>query len=55
MPRSGPRKVVRYSLEFKLTAVRLSELDGVKVKDVADPLRIAPVVCILNAYGYRVG
>jgi transposase len=42
MPRSGPRNVVRYSLEFKLTAVRLSELDGVKVKDVAESLAIHP-------------
>ena len=42
MPRSGPRKVVRYLLEFKLTAVRLSQLAGVKVKDVAESLAIHP-------------
>jgi transposase len=30
MPRAGPRKVQRYSLEFKLKAVKLSQLPGVK-------------------------
>ena len=28
MPRAGPRKVRRYSLEFKLKAVKLSQLKG---------------------------
>ncbi len=32
MPRAGPPKVRRYSLEFKLKAVRLSELKGVEVR-----------------------
>jgi transposase len=35
MPKSGPRTTTRYSDEFKATAVRLSELPGVRVKDVS--------------------
>lgn len=35
MPRAGPRKVQRYSLEFKLKAVKLSQLKGVEVQAVA--------------------
>jgi transposase len=42
MPRAGPRKVQRYSLEFKLKAVRLSQLEGVEVQAVADALEIHP-------------
>ena len=42
MPRSGPKKVHRYSLEFKLKAVRLSQLKGVEVQAVADALEIHP-------------
>ena len=38
----GPRKVHRYSAEFKLKAVKLSELAGVLVQDVADALDIHP-------------
>ena len=30
MARAGPRKVQRYSLEFKLKAVRLGQLKGVE-------------------------
>jgi len=30
MPRAGPRKVQRYTLEFKLKAVKLSQLKGVE-------------------------
>jgi transposase-like protein len=36
MPRAGPPKVRRYSLEFKLKAVRLSELKGVEARAVAE-------------------
>lgn len=39
---TGPRKVYRYTDEFKLKAVKLSELEGVQVKDVADALEIHP-------------
>ena len=42
MPRSGPRKVHRYSDEFKLTAVRLSEQPGMLVQTVAVALEIHP-------------
>ena len=40
MPRAGPRKVQRYSLEFKLKAVTLSRLQGVEVQAVADAIEI---------------
>jgi transposase len=42
MPRAGPRKVQRYSLEFKLKAVKLSQLTGVEVQAVADALESHP-------------
>ena len=42
MPRAGPRKVQRYSLEFKLKAVKLSQLEGVQVQAVAEALAIHP-------------
>ena len=42
MPRSGPRAVRRYSDEFKLTAVRLSQQPGWHVKTVAAALEIHP-------------
>jgi transposase len=38
----GPRKVHRYSVEFKLTAVKLSGMPGVQVQTVADALDIHP-------------
>ena len=42
MPKPGPRTTTRYSDEFKATAVRLSELPGVRVQDVAASLYIHP-------------
>jgi transposase len=42
MPRAGPRKVGRYSDEFKLTAVRLSQQPGIQVQTVAAALEIHP-------------
>ena len=42
MPRAGPKRVLRYSLEFKRAAVRLSQLDGVEVQAVARALDIHP-------------
>ncbi len=45
MPRAGPRKVQRYSLEFKLKAVKLSQLKGVQVQAVADALEIHRSCC----------
>src|SRR5205085_421715 len=37
-----PKRVLEYSQKFKLQAVRLSELEGVKVNDVAEALDIHP-------------
>jgi transposase len=42
MSRSGPRTVRKYSDEFKLTAVRLSQPPGLQVKTVAAALEIHP-------------
>ncbi len=42
MPRSGPRTVRKYSDEFKLTAVQLSQRPGSQVKSVAAALTIHP-------------
>ena len=42
MPAPGPRTTYRYSDHFKAMAVRLSELPGVSVQDVADSLYIHP-------------
>jgi transposase len=38
----GPKKVYRYSVEFKLTAVKLSDMPGVQVQTVAGALDIHP-------------
>ena len=35
----GPKKVQRYSEEFKLKAVKLSQIKGVQVEDVANALQ----------------
>lgn len=37
-----PRNVNRYSPEFKLKAVKLSQIDGVQVKEIAEALDIHP-------------
>src|SRR5688572_33495883 len=42
MPRSGPRKIQKYSAEFKVTAVKLSLQPGLQVKTVAHALEIHP-------------
>jgi transposase len=42
MARAGPRKIRECSLEFKLTAVRLSEQPGIQVQAVAAALDIHP-------------
>jgi len=42
MPQAGPRTVHRYSMEFKLTAVRLTEQPGIQVQTVAQALAIHP-------------
>jgi transposase len=42
--RIGPKKVRRYSVEFKVTAVKLSGMPGVQVQTVADALDIHPIM-----------
>jgi len=42
MPTPGPRTTYKYTNEFKATAVRLSQLPGVAVQDVAESLYIHP-------------
>ena len=42
MPAPGHRKTYRYSDHFKATAVRLSELPDMSVRDVAESLYIHP-------------
>ena len=42
MPKPGPRTTYKCSEEFKATAVRLGQLDGVSVQDVAQSLYIHP-------------
>jgi len=46
MGTSSLPKVHRYSLQFKATAVRLSELPDILIKDVADALDIHPFMCM---------
>jgi transposase len=45
--RAGPRKIERYGDRFKATAVKLSSLPGVMVKDVAAALDIHPFMLSL--------
>src|SRR5215813_8334710 len=40
--RIGPKKVHRYSAEFKLTAVKLTKMPGIEVQTVAKALDIHP-------------
>lgn len=47
MARAGPRKVERYGDRFKATAVKLSSLPGVQIKDVAASLDIHPFMLSL--------
>ncbi len=47
MARAGPRKVERYDDRFKATAVKLSSLPGVLIKDVAAALDIHPFMLSL--------
>lgn len=42
MPKPGPRTTYKYSDRFKATAVKLSELPGVAVQDVANSLYVHP-------------
>jgi len=49
VPAPGPRTTYRYSAYIKATAVRPSQLPGVSVRDVADPLYIHPFM--LSCWG----
>jgi transposase len=51
----GPRKIYRYETEFKVKAVKLSELPGVRVKDVAESLDIHPFMLSKWRKLYREG
>lgn len=56
MPKAiGPRKIHRYDPEFKVKAVRLSQLPGVRVKDVAESLDIHPFMLSKWRKQYRDG
>ena len=56
MPRyTQPRKTWQYSNEFKVKAVQLSKLDGVRVKDVALALDIHPFMLSRWRKEYREG
>ncbi len=52
---TGPRKIQRYTAEFKVKAVKLSALGGVQVKDVADALDIHPFMLSRWRKEYRDG
>lgn len=47
MAKAGPRKIARYGDRFKATAVKLSSLPGVLIKDVAAALNIHPFMLSL--------
>ena len=56
MPRyTQPRKTWEYSVEFKITAVKLSNHDGVRVKQVAESLGIHPFMLSRWRKEYREG
>jgi transposase-like protein len=49
VPKAGPRKIEKYGDRFKATAVKLSSVPGVQVKDVAAALDIHPVHAVVVA------
>src|SRR5262249_51860834 len=51
----GPRKISRYTAEFKVKAVKLSEISGVQVQDVAEALDIHPFMLSKWRKEYREG
>ena len=51
----GPRKISRYTAEFKVKAVKLSEISGVLIQDVADALDIHPFMLSRWRKEYREG
>ncbi len=56
MPKvNNSRKTWRYSNEFKITAVQLTLMDGVQVKEVAETLDIHPFMLSRWRKEYREG
>jgi transposase len=56
MPKyTKPRRTWQYSQEFKMTAVEMSLLDGVRNKDVAEKLDIHPYMLSRWRKEYREG
>jgi transposase len=55
MARAGPRTVSAHGDSFKLQAVKLSQVEGVQVKDVAESLCIHPNVLSLWRKQVRLG
>ncbi len=51
----GPKKIHSYGQQFKATAVKLSHLPGVQVKDVAESLDIHPFMLSRWRKEYREG
>ena len=51
----GPRKIARYTAEFKVKAVKLSGLSGVLIQDVAEALDIHPFMLSRWRKEYREG
>jgi transposase len=51
----GARKIARYTAEFKVKAVKLSELSGVLIQDVADALDVHPFMLSRWRKEYREG
>ena len=55
MAKAGPRKIARYGDRFKATAVKLSSLPGVLIKDVAEALDVHPFMLSLWRKQVRAG
>ena len=51
----GARKISRYTAEFKVKAVKLSELSGVQIQEVADALDVHPFMLSRWRKEYREG
>ena len=47
MAKAGPRKIAKYGEKFKATAVELSSLPGVLIRDVAAALDVHPFMLSL--------
>jgi transposase len=55
MARAGPKRVGKYTLEFKRDAVRLSLEKGVQVQTVAEALDIHPIMLSRWRQEFRAG